>query len=153
MIKKKVARLATLISFYKNYFFQTNFNNTIAPEGIISASRIGIKISSKKSGYIPSILATVNRSNIEKLEIRTVNKTFIQFSFARVNKNITTDASTKSITTNNRSSLTLHSSIKKMKIARMIIVTINQNIQLFNQDLNFSMISRLKNKKSLLKSW
>lgn len=153
MIKKKVARLATLISFYKNYFFQTNFNNTIAPEGIISASRRGIKISSKKSGYIPSILATVNRNNIEKLEIRTVNKTFIQFSFARVNRNITTDASTKTIITNNRSSLTLHPSIKKMKIARITIVTINQNIQLFNQDLNFSMISRLKNKKSLLKSW
>lgn len=33
-----------------NYFFQTNFNRVMAPEGMINASNKGIRISSKKSG-------------------------------------------------------------------------------------------------------
>lgn len=92
------------------------------------------------------MLETVKRSKTAKLEINTVSKTFIQFFLDILNNSITTAASTKSINTNNRSSLTLHPSSKNISNARSTTVTISQNIQLFNQDLNLSMFYKLRNK-------
>ena len=135
-----------------NYFFQTSFNKAIAPEGMINASNNGIRISSKKSGYISNMLETKKRSKTAKLEIKTVNKTFIKFSLDIFSNSITMAASTKSINTNSRSSLTIQSLIKKMSNESKITLTISQNTQLFNQDLSLSMFSRLINKKSFLHS-
>ena len=49
MIIKKWSKWPPIINI-TNYFFQTNFNRVIAPEGMINASSKGIRISSKKSG-------------------------------------------------------------------------------------------------------
>ena len=119
----------------------------MAPEGIINASNNGIRISSKKSGYISNVLETEKRSKTAKLQINTVNTTFIKLSLDIFKSSITMAASAKSINTNNRSSLTLQSDIKKISNARRITVIINQNTQLFNQDLILSMFCRLINKK------
>ena len=133
-----------------NYFFQINFNNIKAQDGITNANSIGTKISSKKSGYIPNIPARENRSSKAILQINIDNKIFIQFLLAKVHRSITTAASTRSNIRNNRLSPSLQSLTKKMNNASKTTLTMSQNIQLFSQDFNFCMNSRLKNKKLYL---
>ena len=142
---KKVTRWVTKICVI-NYFFQINFNNIIAPEGIINATNNGIRISSKKSGEIYNILETTKRSKTAKLEINTVNRTFIQFFLERFNNNITTAASTKSSITNNQSSFNFRPSNNRINTARRTTLTINQNIRFFNQDFILSIFYKLENK-------
>ena len=91
-------------------------------------------------------LEMVKRKKTERQEISIVNRTFIQFFLDIFNSSITIAASTKSINTNNRSSLTLHPSSKNISNARSTTVTINQNTQLFNQDFILSMFYKLRNK-------
>lgn len=94
------------------------------------------------------MLEIEKRNKAETLEISTVNKTFIQFFLDRFNNSITTAASTKSIITNNQSSPTFHPLDKTISTTSKIMLTISQNIQLFNQDLILSILYELKNKKS-----
>ena len=118
----------------------------MVPEGMINARDKGSKISSKKSGYISNAFDSKKNNRTEKLEINTVRETFNKFSLYIFINSITIAASTKSNITNNRSSLTLHSSIKKMNTASRIAVIISQNTQLFNQLLIFSIAYSLINK-------
>jgi DNA invertase Pin-like site-specific DNA recombinase len=118
----------------------------MVPEGMINARDKGSKISSKKSGYISNAFDSKKNNKTEKLEINTVRETFNKFSLDMFINSITIAASTKSNITNNRSSLTLHSSIKKMNTASRIAVIISQNTQLFNQLLIFSIAYSLINK-------
>ena len=118
----------------------------MVPEGMINARDKGSKISSKKSGYISNAFDSKKNNKTEKLEINTVRETFNKFSLYIFINSITIAASTKSNITNNRSSLTLHSSIKKMNTASRIAVIISQNTQLFNQLLIFSIAYSLINK-------
>ena len=92
------------------------------------------------------MLEIEKRNKADTLEISIVNKTFIQFFLDKFNNSITTAASTKSIITNNQSSPTFHPSDKRISTASKIILTISQNTQFFNQDLNVSISFSLINK-------
>lgn len=111
---------------------------------IINANNNGRRTPSKKSGEIPNMLASKNSNKTEKLETNTVSKTFIKFSLGIFINSITIEAPIKSINTNSRSSPIIQSLIKKMNTASRITLTISQNIQLFSQDLNFSMLINYK---------